>query len=230
MVDLSARRSRTASDTDLDSTALKAFQENLIARILRNAQKANPRSRLQALCSLPLCFVIGCGGGPGSTPGGGRAGSKTQTATSTHPPISTQYRRTDLQYDPNALQFFPPHVTAYDSVHKRFFISNTTLNRIDVFEATQESQIGSIAMPEPLQALILSDGQLALLGSIGGFGIRRREHDQFRNAGHAVQHRLFVALYRSAKRCDCASNRDINSAACAGHHDRHSVLWQRISN
>jgi hypothetical protein len=64
--------------------------------------------------------------------------------TAPYPPGRTRYLRTDIQYNPNALQFFPPHVTAYDSVHKRFFVSNTTQNRIDVFDAATESQIGMI--------------------------------------------------------------------------------------
>jgi streptogramin lyase len=57
--------------------------------------------------------------------------------------------RTDLQYNPNALGFFPPHFTAYDSVHERFFVSNPTLNSIDVFDDSSESQIGSIIVPFP---------------------------------------------------------------------------------
>jgi hypothetical protein len=159
--------------------------------------------------------LVACSSGNGSG-GGGPHGSGPTTETSPHPPIHAQYRRTDLQYNPNALQFFPPHITAYDSVHKRFFISNTTQNRIDVFDATQESQIGSITVSLPwgmdvapdgsklyvattfgdvylvdpgamqvvqryassslgpqgyiaTQAFILADGQLALLGSLGGF-------------------------------------------------------------
>jgi hypothetical protein len=73
-----------------------------------------------------------------------------------------QYRRTDLQYNPDSLQFFPPHVTAYDSVHDRFFISNATLNRIDVFDATQESQVCSIIVPEPWGMDVASDGSSAI--------------------------------------------------------------------
>lgn len=160
-----------------------------------------------------LLVSVACGGGSGTGSGGGPSPT---TETSPHPPIRTRYLRTDLQYNPNALQFFPPHVTAYDSVHKRFFISNTTLNRIDVFDAAQESEIGTIIVPEPwgidvapdgsklyvattfgdvylidpgtmqvlqrfpsstigpqgyiaTQVFILPDGQLALLGAIGGF-------------------------------------------------------------
>jgi WD40 repeat protein len=105
-----------------------------------------------------FCLLTGCGGGSGSGSGGGGGGGGPQTETSPHPPIRAQYRRTDLQYNPNALQFFPPHVTTYDSIHKRFFISNTTLNRIDVFDAAQESQIGSIIVPEPWGMDVAPDG------------------------------------------------------------------------
>ncbi len=100
------------------------------------------------LAIMVLCLLASCGGGSKSGSGGG-GGSGPTTETSPHPPIHTRYLRTDIQYNPNALQFFPPHVTAYDSVHKRFFISNTTLNRIEVFDATQEGQIGTIIVPEP---------------------------------------------------------------------------------
>jgi hypothetical protein len=104
-----------------------------------------------------LTFVPGCGGSGSGGSGGGSGGSPTME-TNPHPPIRTQYRRTDIQYNPNALQFLPPHVTVYDSVHKRFFISNTTLNRIDVFDATQESQIGTIIVPEPWGMDVALDG------------------------------------------------------------------------
>src|SRR5271165_7378140 len=104
-----------------------------------------------------VALTASCGGGSGSGLGVG-SGSGTTTETSPHPPINSQYRRTDLQYDPNVLQFFPPHVTAYDSVHNRFFISNTTLNRIEVFDAAQESQIGTIIVPEPWGMDVAPDG------------------------------------------------------------------------
>jgi hypothetical protein len=78
--------------------------------------------------------------------------------TSPHPPFRSRYLRTDLQYDPNSLQFFPPHFTAYDSVHKRFFMSNSTLNRVDVFDGPSESQIGSIIVPLPWGLDVAPDG------------------------------------------------------------------------
>ncbi len=107
--------------------------------------------------------LVGCGGGSDTKYGGG-----PQTETTSHPPIATQYRRTDLQYNPNALQFFPPHVTSYDTVHNRFFISNTTLNRIDVFDATQESQITSIIVPEPWGMDVAPDGSALYVATTFG--------------------------------------------------------------
>ena len=181
----------------------------------RATEEMSQRIRLiTVVVATVFCLLTGCSGGRGSGSGGGVW--ETQTESAPHPPIRVQYRRTDLQYNPNALQFFPPHVTAYDGIHKRFFIGNTTLNRIDVFDGTQETQIGSIVVPEPwgmdvvpdgsklyvattfgdvylidpgsmsvlqlfpsstlgsqgyiaTQVFILADGQLALLGQIGGF-------------------------------------------------------------
>lgn len=161
-----------------------------------------------------LLWLVGCGGGAGGSGGSGPP-PPPAIETGPHPPIRTRYLRTDIQYNPNALQFFPPHVTAYDSVHNRFFVSNTTQNRIDVFDVPTESQIGTIIVPLPwgmdvspngsqlyvattfgdvylldpgamqvvqrfasatmgpqgytaTQTFILADGNLALLGGIGG--------------------------------------------------------------
>jgi len=63
-----------------------------------------------------------------------------------------------MQYSPDALQFFPPHFTAYDKVHRHFFVSNTTQNRIDVFDTATESQIGSVIVPLPWGIDIAPDG------------------------------------------------------------------------
>jgi DNA-binding beta-propeller fold protein YncE len=105
-----------------------------------------------------ICLLPGCGGGSNGSGSGGGGGGGTITETSPHPPIRSQYRRTDLQYNPNALQFFPPHITAYDRTHKRFFISNTTLNRVDVFDPSDESQVGSILVPDAWGMDVSPDG------------------------------------------------------------------------
>ena len=104
-----------------------------------------------------ILALVACGGG-GTGGGVGPPPPPPATETSPHPPARTRYLRTDIQYNPNALQFFPPHVTAYDSVHKRFFVSNTTQNRIDVFASGTESQVGSIIVPLPWGVDVSPDG------------------------------------------------------------------------
>jgi hypothetical protein len=67
--------------------------------------------------------------------------------TEAHPPVRIRYLRTNAFYDPNTLQSAPPHFTAYDAVHKQFFVSNPFLNEIDVFDAAQEIQTAQIPIP-----------------------------------------------------------------------------------
>jgi hypothetical protein len=64
-----------------------------------------------------------------------------------HPPIRTRYVRTSSFYDPNSLQFAPPHFTVYDAAHKQFFVSNPFLNEIDVFDATQQVETAQVPVP-----------------------------------------------------------------------------------
>ena len=111
---------------------------------------------LYALVAFVFCAFTGCGGGASSD--GSGSNPIPATETSSHPPIRARYLRTDIQYNQNALQFFPPHVTACDSVHERFFVSNTTQNHIDVFDASAESQIGSIIVPLPWGLDVSPDG------------------------------------------------------------------------
>jgi hypothetical protein len=66
---------------------------------------------------------------------------------STHPPFRTGYVRTDAQFDYGFLNFFPQTWMIYDPPTKRFFVSNTVLNRVDVFDATTEAWIARIPVP-----------------------------------------------------------------------------------
>jgi hypothetical protein len=66
-----------------------------------------------------------------------------------HPPTRTRYLRTDAQWNYGFLNFFPQTWILYDPGTKRFFANNTALNRIDVFDATTELQIGQIPIPGP---------------------------------------------------------------------------------
>jgi hypothetical protein len=103
------------------------------------------------------------------------SGSMTDTATlqmdvdlpvtSSHPPFRTRYLRTDAQYSP---QVFPSHFAAYDSVHTRFFISNPTLNRIDVFDDATESQLGSVLVPMPWGIDVAPDGSALYVATVFG--------------------------------------------------------------
>jgi len=109
-------------------------------------------------------------------------------ATSESAPIRTRYVRTDSYYNSNDLQFAPPHFTVYDPKHKRFFVSNPYLNRIDVFVAQQEVGIAEIVVPgawriditpddtklfgfTASEVFVLADGSLALLGAPGGLSV-----------------------------------------------------------
>jgi hypothetical protein len=73
--------------------------------------------------------------------------SVVASVTAAHPPIRTQYVRTNSFYDPNSLQYAPPHFTVYDPTHKQFFVSNPFLNEIDVFDATHEVETAQIPIP-----------------------------------------------------------------------------------
>jgi len=67
--------------------------------------------------------------------------------TAEYAPVRTRYHRTNSFYDPNSLQFAPPHFTVYDAAHRQFFVSNPYLNEIDVFDATKEVETAQIAVP-----------------------------------------------------------------------------------
>ncbi len=64
-----------------------------------------------------------------------------------HPDFRTRFVRTDAQFDYAFLNYFPQQWIIYDPGTKRFFVSNTLLNRVDVFDAGTESLIGEISVP-----------------------------------------------------------------------------------
>jgi hypothetical protein len=91
-----------------------------------------------------------------------------QTATSSmHAPLRTQYQRTDSFYN-DGLQYAPPHFTAYDQPLRRFFVSNPYPNRVDVFDAAQEFQIGFIVVPFAWGIDISPDGTMLYAGTLIG--------------------------------------------------------------
>jgi len=68
---------------------------------------------------------------------------------SVFPPLRTRYVRTDAQWDWGFLPDTPVPWILYEPVTRRFFVSNTWLNRIDVFDAASELKIAEISIPEP---------------------------------------------------------------------------------
>jgi len=89
-----------------------------------------------------------------TTAGGTSAGAQftinapsAPTVTAAHAPLRTRYLRTNSFYDPNSLQFAPPHFSVYDTAHQQFFVSNPYMNEIDVFSAANETQTATIAVP-----------------------------------------------------------------------------------
>jgi len=89
-------------------------------------------------------------------------------ATGMHPPSRTRYLRTDAQWDYSFINFFPQRWIIYDSASKRFFANNTTQNRIDVFDATTELQVGEIAVPQPWLSDETSDHSIIYVGTFLG--------------------------------------------------------------
>ena len=69
------------------------------------------------------------------------------TVTAVHAPLRTRYLRTNSFYDPNSLEYAPPHFSVYDAAHQQFFVSNPYMNEIDVFSATSETQTAAISVP-----------------------------------------------------------------------------------
>lgn len=63
------------------------------------------------------------------------------------PPTRTRYVRTDAEWDYGFLNFAPQQWILYDPPTKRFFASNTGLNRIDVLSANTELLVGQIVVP-----------------------------------------------------------------------------------
>jgi len=81
--------------------------------------------------------------------GGGLTHSITLTVTvlaksaGAHPPGKTQYIRTDGQYAFSGQSVWA-NLAVFDKTDEEFFLSGVGVNRLDVFDANSETQIGSI--------------------------------------------------------------------------------------
>jgi len=127
---------------------------------------------LQLFLIVPIVLTMaGCGssgtGGSSPTPTP-TPGTQTATVTGANAPIRTRYLRTDGIFDPNSLQFAPPHFSAYDSAHRRFFVSNPFINLIDVFDAVQEIKITSLSVPGAWGIDISPDGATLYAATLMG--------------------------------------------------------------
>jgi hypothetical protein len=66
---------------------------------------------------------------------------------SSHPPLRTGYARTDVQWDSSFLNFAPQKWAIYHQPTRRFFVTDTFLNRVDVIDANTRSFIAQIPVP-----------------------------------------------------------------------------------
>lgn len=66
---------------------------------------------------------------------------------SPHPPFRTGFARTDAQWDVGFINFAPQRWVIYHQPTRRFFVTNTFLNRIDVIDATTEQIVAQIPVP-----------------------------------------------------------------------------------
>jgi hypothetical protein len=80
-------------------------------------------------------------------------------------PTRTKYVQTDLLWDPGFLSFFPQPAIIYDSNTKRFFLSNTSLNRVEVFDATTETEIAELPVPGAWIGDITTDHKTIYVGT-----------------------------------------------------------------
>jgi hypothetical protein len=60
-----------------------------------------------------------------------------------HPPGKTQYIRNDGQYAFSGQSVWA-NLAVFDKTDEEFFLSGVGVNRLDVFDANSETQIGSI--------------------------------------------------------------------------------------
>ena len=82
--------------------------------------------------------------------------------------LRNRYVRTDAQWSGAHLIYNPQRWIFYDSATRRFFVSNTTLGRVEVFDAEKEVQIGEIPVPGAWTGDISPDHKTIYMGTILG--------------------------------------------------------------
>jgi hypothetical protein len=76
-----------------------------------------------------------------------------------------RYVQTDTQWDTGFLVFFPQRLIIYDPGTKRFFLSDPSLNRVDVIDATSEQKIAEIPVPGAFVGDETPDNKTIYLGT-----------------------------------------------------------------
>jgi hypothetical protein len=95
-------------------------------------------------------------------------GSVTAAQIGTHPSLRTNYIRDDAIWDSGFLSFFPQKWILYHPGTKRFFVNNTSLNRVEAYDATTETKVGQMTVPAPFVGDLSLDGTSIYIGTQSG--------------------------------------------------------------
>jgi len=83
----------------------------------------------------------------------------------TNASLRTQYVRTNALWDYAYLNYSPQPWILYEPGTKRFFASNSTLNRVDVLDAATESKVGEITVPGAWSGDVTPDHTTIYMGT-----------------------------------------------------------------
>lgn len=84
---------------------------------------------------------------------------------SAHSSSRTSYVRTGVQWDVSFLNFAPQRLILYHAPTRRFFSSNTFLNRVDVIDANTEQLVSEIPVPGAFAGDVTPDQTAIYLGT-----------------------------------------------------------------
>jgi hypothetical protein len=103
----------------------------------------------------PVSLKVTASGG-----GGGGGGGNGLAAAS-----RVRFVQTDTQWDTGFLTFFPQRLIIYDPGTKRFFLSDPSLNLVDVIDAASEQKIAEIPVPGAFVGDETPDNKTIYLGT-----------------------------------------------------------------
>ncbi|HUK31691.1 MAG TPA: hypothetical protein VLV89_11300 [Candidatus Acidoferrum sp.] len=81
------------------------------------------------------------------------------------PSLRTDYLVDDANWDSGFLSYDPQRWILYDPGTKRFFVSNTSLNRVEVYDATTETEVGQITVPGAFVGDETADNKTIYMGT-----------------------------------------------------------------